>query len=77
MKGAIKITPVQPPSPFVDCFRLQKESKGFEQEKLSFASVSINRFGPNTTGENLSISGPICHIIGSVHPDPGKQTKLL
>ena len=49
VKGAVKITPVQPPSPFVDCLCFQKESKGFEQEKLSFASVSINNFGSNTT----------------------------
>ena len=77
MKGAVKMTPVQPPSPFVDCLCFQKESKGFEQEKISFASVSKNHFGPNTTGGNLCISGPNCHIIGSVHPDPGKQTELL
>ena len=34
VKGAVKITPVQPPSPFVDCLCFQKESKGFEQEKF-------------------------------------------
>ena len=68
MKGAVKITPVQPPSPFVDCLCFQKESKGFEQEKLSFASVSKNRL-VQTTGGNLCIFGPICYIIGSVHLD--------
>ena len=68
------MTPVQPPSPFVDCLCFHKESKGFEQGKLSFASVSIHCFGLNTTGGNLCISS---HIIGSVHPDPGKQTELL
>jgi len=79
VKGAVKIliTPVQPLSPFVDCLCFQKESKGFEQEKISFASVSKKYFSTNTTGGNFCISGPNCHIIGSVHPDPGKQTELL
>ena len=53
------MTPVQPPSPFVDCLCFQKESKGFEQEKISFASVSKNHFGPNTTGEIYVFLVPI------------------
>ena len=58
VKGAVKITPVQHTSPFVDCLCFQKESKGFEQEKLSFVSVSKNRLVLTQRGEIYVFSVP-------------------
>ena len=38
--------------------------------RKAFLCFSLHKsFGPNTTGGNLCIFGPICYIIGSVHLD--------
>ena len=78
MKGAFKITPVQPPSTFVDCLCFQKESKGLNKKKIPLLQSPKTILVQTQRGEiYVLISGPNCHIIGSVHPDTGKQTELL